>query len=144
MSFNGVVYFPDRQWTTTDTLQLFTDSAGSVGLGCGCYFHGEWVYLQGPEAWMNTQFSGYHFPGTSANCFSLLHMGKDAEWEKIILFLDNVSLVHILNKQSSRSDRVMSFLRPLVLSALQNNIQFKAKHVSGIDNKIADAISRKQ
>ena len=93
---------------------------------------------------MNTQFSGYHFPGTSANCFSLLHMGKDAEWEKIILFLDNVSLVHILNKQSSRSDRVMSFLRPLVLNALQNNIQFKAKHVSGIDNKIADAISRKQ
>ena len=57
--------------------------------------------------------------------------------------LDNDSLVHKLNKQSSRSDRVMSFLRPLVLSALQNNIQFKAKHVSGSDNNIADAISRK-
>ena len=55
VSFNRVVYFPDRQWTTTDTLQLFTDGAGSVDLGCGCYFHGEWVYLQGPEALMNTQ-----------------------------------------------------------------------------------------
>ena len=70
--------------------------------------------------------------------------GKMLNGKKIILFVDNVSLVHILNKQSSRSDRVMSFLRPLVLNALQNNIQFKAKHVSGIDNKIADAISRKQ
>ena len=92
----------------------------------------------------HSNFAGYHFPGTSANYFSLLHMGQDAEWEKSLLFVDNVSLVHILNKQSSRSDSLMSFLRPLVLSALQNNIQFKAKHVSGIDNKIADAISRKQ
>ena len=92
----------------------------------------------------HSNFAGYHFPGTSANCFSLLHMGKDAEWGKNHTICSNVSLVHILNKQSSRSDRVMSFLRPLVLSALQNNIQFKAKHVSGIDNKIADAISRKQ
>ena len=70
--------------------------------------------------------------------------GKMLNGKKIILFVDNVSLVHILNKQSSRSDRVMPFLRPFVLSALQNNIQFKAKHLSGSDNKIADAISRKQ
>ena len=33
VSFNGVVYFPDTQWTTTDTVQLFTDGARSVGLG---------------------------------------------------------------------------------------------------------------
>lgn len=39
--FNGVVYFTERQWTTTDTLQLFTGSAGSAGLGCGCYFQGQ-------------------------------------------------------------------------------------------------------
>ena len=57
-SFNGVVYFPDRQWITTDTLQLFTDSAGSTGIGCGCYFHGEWVYLQWPEAWVTLKFCG--------------------------------------------------------------------------------------
>ena len=60
--------------------------------------------------------------------------GKMLNGKKIILFVDNVSLVHILNKQSSRSDRVMSSLTPLVLSALQNNKQFKAKHVPGIDN----------
>ena len=38
----------------------------------------------------------------------------------------------------------MPFLRPRVLSELQNKIQFRAKHVPGIDNKIADAVSRKQ
>lgn len=39
-NFNGVVYFPERELTTTDTLQLFTDNTGSAGLGCGCYFQG--------------------------------------------------------------------------------------------------------
>ena len=66
--------------------------------------------------------------------------GKMLNRKKIILFVDNVSLVYILNKQSSRSDRVMPFLRPLVLSALQNNIQFKAKHVSGSDNNIPQTV----
>ena len=144
-SFNGVVYFPDRQWTTTDTLQLFTDSAGSAGLGCGCYFHGEWVYLQWPEVWMNTQIlRDITFLELVPIVLAFYIWGKMLNGKKIILFVDNVSLVHILNKQSSRSDRVMPFLRSFVLSALQNNIQFKAKHVSGIDNKIADAISCKQ
>ena len=36
-SFNGVVYFPDRQWTITDTLQLFKDSAGSALFSWGIY-----------------------------------------------------------------------------------------------------------
>lgn len=27
-----VVYLPDRQWTTTDTIQFFTVSSGSAGL----------------------------------------------------------------------------------------------------------------
>lgn len=43
--FNGVVYFTERQWTTNDTLQLFTGSAGSAGLGCGCYFSGSVGFL---------------------------------------------------------------------------------------------------
>lgn len=55
-----------------------------------------------------------------------------------------MALVHILNKQSSRSDRVGSFPRPLILVTLHHNIQFKAQHIPGIDNKIADATSRKQ
>ena len=55
-----------------------------------------------------------------------------------------MALVYILNKQSFKSDRVMSFIRPLVLQSLHFNIQFKAQHIPGKKNKIADSISRKQ
>ena len=51
-------------------------------------------------------------------------------------------MVHIINKKSSKSVRVMSLVRHLVLSTLQYNIMIKALHISGISNKIADALPR--
>ena len=39
---------------------------------------------------------------------------------------------------------LMSFVRQLVLICLRNNIVFKAKHVPGSRNALADALSRFQ
>lgn len=38
----------------------------------------------------------------------------------------------------------MFLIRKLVLILLKNNIVFKAKHIAGTQNSIADALSRKQ
>lgn len=38
----------------------------------------------------------------------------------------------------------MPFLRPVIVVTLHHDIQFKAQHILGIDNKISDAISCKQ
>ena len=38
----------------------------------------------------------------------------------------------------------MFFVRKLVLVCLQNNIVFKAKHIRGIHNDLADSLSRLQ
>jgi hypothetical protein len=56
--------------------------------------------------------------------------------------MDNQSVVHIINKKSSKSVRVMSLVRHLVLSTLHYNIMIKALHIYGISNKIDDALSR--
>jgi hypothetical protein len=50
--------------------------------------------------------------------------------------------VIIINKKSSKSIRVMSLVRVLVLSTLKYNIVIKAKHIPGKINKIADSLSR--
>lgn len=39
--FNGIVFFPGTKWSRPETLQLFTDSTGSVKLGCGCIPRGQ-------------------------------------------------------------------------------------------------------
>ena len=62
----------------------------------------------------------------------------------ILFFTDNEALVHVINKQSCRDKILMSFVRQLVLICLRNNIVFKAKHVPGSRNALADALSRLQ
>lgn len=143
--FNGIVIFPDTEWSTPETLQLFTDSTGSENLGCGCYFQGQWTYFQWPAEWQNSQIlKDITFLELIPIVLAFMILGVSLSSKMLILHIDNISLVHILNKQSSKSDRVMSLLRPLMLMSLKNNIQFKAQHIPGKSNIIADAISRKQ
>ena len=58
--------------------------------------------------------------------------------------IDNQALVTIINKRTSQSKYVMQLLRPLVLLTMCNNVQFKAVHLSGVNNKLADSLSRFQ
>ena len=64
--------------------------------------------------------------------------------KSIVMHVDNLGLVHMLNKQTSRSKSVMALLRPLVLCFLTNNIKFKAVHIRGSLNILCDLISRQQ
>ena len=50
--FNGTcLYIPEMFWTTSDALELYTDSTGNSLLGCGAYFNGHWVQCQWPKNW---------------------------------------------------------------------------------------------
>ena len=75
---------------------------------------------------------------------SLFLWGHEMQNRCVLFFTDNEALVHIINKQSCRDKRLMSFVRKLVLICLRNNIVFKAKHVPGSRNVLADALSRLQ
>ena len=53
-------------------------------------------------------------------------------------------LFFINNNKSSKSDGVMPLLRYIVYYSLSLNTQLKAKHISSINNTIADAPSGRQ
>ena len=53
-----------------------------------------------------------------------------------------MAVVEIINQQTSKCPRVMDLVRPLVLRCMELNTEIKAKHIRGVDNSIADAISR--
>lgn len=91
-----------------------------------------------------SNFEGHHIFRVSANCVVSHDMVSAPQWQIIQFLTDNMALVSIINSQSSRSKRIMSLLRELVLLLMQFNITFKAKHIPGIDNSVADAISRRQ
>jgi len=64
--------------------------------------------------------------------------------KKILFHIDNLALVSILNKRSSKDKLIMKLIRPFVLLTMLNNVQFRTVHIEGVKNDIADSISRFQ
>jgi hypothetical protein len=63
---------------------------------------------------------------------------------KILLKIDNQDLVIMINNRTSKSKYVMQLLPPFVLLTMRNNIQFRAVHLPGVKNELADSLSRFQ
>ena len=62
--------------------------------------------------------------------------------KKVLIHIDNQCVVTILNKKSSKSCRVMSLVRKLVLVSLRYTILIKGQNIIGKPNCIIDALSR--
>jgi hypothetical protein len=125
-------------------LDLYTDSAGSPDLGCGVYFSTHWSFFQWPAGWnmseIMTHITFLELVPIVLSIFPFRHQFCN---KHILFHTDNLALVSILNKRSSKSKRVMELIRPLVLHTMLCNMQFKAVHIEGRVNSIADAISSK-
>jgi hypothetical protein len=61
---------------------------------------------------------------------------------KVLFLSDNQAVVDVLNKQSCRDKILMRLVRRLVLCTLSYNIVFRAKHIAGKSNIVADKLSR--
>lgn len=139
--FNGRSIMLKGLWVDNDGLDLYTDAAGSIGFGA--YFQGHWSCGVWPAHWQQ-QGPDITFKELFPIVLALHLWGCQLKNHKVIFHCDNQAVVHIINKQSSRSGPSMQLLRLLVLTCLENNLLFKAKHIPGHKNGIADALSRGQ
>ena len=64
--------------------------------------------------------------------------------KRIQFWCDNESVVAIINSGHSKSPRIMDLVRFLVLISMKHNFFVRARHVPGVRNNIADALSRFQ
>ena len=60
----------------------------------------------------------------------------------VLFYVDNETDVHILNRQATRSSRLAGLLREIYSISLADNISIYARHRSGVDNTLADYLSR--
>lgn len=60
---------------------------------------------------------------------------------KVLFWCDNLAVVWVINRQTSRSKCVMGLVRRLLLTCLQANITFSAKYTPGASNRTADVLS---
>ena len=61
---------------------------------------------------------------------------------RIILFCDNKSVVDMINITSTSCKKCMVLIRIIVLKGLLENVRIFAKHVKGVNNGLADSLSR--
>lgn len=137
--YNGKSFFLNDKWENSVTLQLFTDAAGAHGFGA--VFGTHWCYGEWPKEWLGKNIAILEFYPI---ILSLFLWGDHIRDRCITFFTDNEALVHVINKTTCRDTSLMIFVRKLVLVCLKHNVLFKAKHISGFKNTLADALSRLQ
>ena len=62
--------------------------------------------------------------------------------KSVTIFCDNMSVVHMVNKTSSKCKNCMVLIRIIVLTTLKHNVKLTLKHVPGERNNFADMLSR--
>ena len=139
--FNGSIIIPDQFWLLNEDLQLFTDASSTIGFGG--YFQGQWFNGVWPlQTKVSTPSIAWleFFPVVVA----LTLWGQQLKGKRILIRSDNAAVVSIVNTQSSKCPRIMNLVRFFVLKCLNNNVLFRARHIPGVKNDIADALSRSQ
>jgi len=143
--FNGICFIPDDCWFTNHTLELYTDSSGNSQLGCGAYFRGHWAQFRWPCSWCDSDImKNMSLLELIPIILALWIWSPELRNKKVSFYIDNQALVSIINKRTSKDKKIMKLIRSLVFLTMDNSIQFKALHIEGVKNNIADAISRFQ
>ena len=96
--YNGKSFFLNPVVQTSNSLRLFTDSAGS--LGYGAFFKSAWFNGHWPEEWKD-------FPITVLEFFPIVAAvvvwGEYFANQRVEFITDNEALVSIINKQTSKN-----------------------------------------
>ena len=137
--FNGRSFFFGDVWETSQAIQLYMDSAGSIGFGA--VFGRHWFYGSWPGHWKTYNVALLAlFPVVIA-----VHIwGSLMSNKRVMFFSDNAPVVDVINNQTSKHWGIMVLLRDLVLSCLRHNIMFRARHNPGLISSRADYLSRSQ
>ncbi|CAB4014737.1 Hypothetical predicted protein, partial [Paramuricea clavata] len=113
--WNGIGLFLESEQTPSPTVQLYTDAAGSIGFGgylAGQWYQGLWL----PEQNIN-QKTGISIAWQELYPIYLACCLWGSQWtsKRIVFFCDNESIVQVLNQKTSKSQKIMDLLRPIVL-----------------------------
>ena len=139
--WNGRSFFLDSYVTSSPELELYMDETSTIGFGG--YFNRKWFQECWPPHLLINKKTGISiewqelFPIVIACALWYPHFaGKCLQF-----WCDNESVVAIINSGHSKAPRVMDLVRFWVLISMKHNFLVWARHVLGVHNRIADALS---
>lgn len=135
--FNGRSLIPEVFWSETDSL-IQCDACLS---GAGAVFQSMAFHAEFPEFIMKQQL---HINALEflTLIVALKLWAHQIPGKKISLFCDNMATVQVINSGFSRDLFMQTCLRELVFVLSVNNVQIRACHITGSENRLADFLSR--
>jgi hypothetical protein len=118
--FNGKALFPSGITHSASSLHLFTDASN---LGFGGLFGRDWFYAP-----FSVDLLQYHIAVREflPIVIALELWSPTFRNSTVILHSDNLAVVHVINKNTSKDPHLMKLMRRLMLLSLQHNIHFTA------------------
>ena len=126
----------------TKEVAFYTDASANKALGCGGYSDEEWFIMQWDEDFIeefNPSINYLELYAVTIATINWLHKFKN---QSITIFCDNMSVVQMINNNTSKCKNCMVLIRIIVLQSLTNNVKLQVKHVEGKLNTFSDLLSR--
>ena len=136
--WNGRSFFHDIKWSKSPDLELFTDASG---IGFGGFFCGHWFLGGWPEGLAQEPIMVRELYPIALSC---VLWGKEWSNKKLLFHCDNQSVVSAWKKGTCRNKCAMALIRGMLAVAAKCNFVLYVQHIAGVNNEIADALSRLQ
>ena len=120
--------------------QVVMTSDASGSWGCGAYLSsGEWFQLELPSSW-----SSVHITIKELLPIVIGAAVWGSQWEglSVLCRCDNAAVVAIVNSGRSKVERAMHLMRSLFFFLARWNVALECRHIPGVENGAADALSR--
>lgn len=137
-NYNGKSCFLFQKWISSDVLKLYSDAAGVHG-GFAAVFGSKWFVGEWPPDMKDLHIT---IKELYPIVLAIEIWGKTLENHKVLFMTDNEAVVGIINSTTSKDKVLMKLVRRLVLASMKFNIYFRAKHIAGKSNVVADFLSR--
>ena len=134
--WNGVSMIFDPR-TATAGRKVVSDASGSWGAGAVCLPN--WLLFKWPP---ELQDASIQVKELVPVVVAAALYGRDWKDQLVVFLVDNQAVVEIINKTHSKESHLMHLVRLLVFFACHYNFWFRAEHVQGRLNTLADALSR--
>ena len=137
-TWNGRHKILDSTTSLAPSLHLFTDACQE---SFGVFFNGKWISESWPARFLDRSIQWKELYPIFLSC---LIWGNHFSGKRLLFHCDNKTVVDIWQSGTSHCPYIMSLIRKLFHLAATSQYNINIQHIRGIDNTVADCLSRLQ
>ena len=126
---------------SAEVLSFFSDASRAKNFSFGAIFNQSWTFSMWEEGYIEKFDPSIEHLELYALAIGEYLWSHHLRNLRIIIFFDNLSVSHVVNKANSSCHDCQLLLR-VITSSLEKNVRFFCRHVTLADNLLADLLSR--